>query len=222
MKRFLSIMLCMVLIAGLVAVSAEAKKKTKTKKNKTKTETTYNEKTAKNNIKVTYTKTNTGILAVYKNKNNYAVSLKGTLKYVDAAGGTLLEDSVENLCLGKKKTMAYFYKAPVDENSNYMEYYEYSGSFTVADTSKKDYTDKITITTDIQPTMCKCVAMNTATKDLTSIFTTFVFYDAAGNILAAYNQHVNCTSASSALDFSVEYPGLSQPASVKVYKNWAY
>ena len=129
MKRFLSVMLCLMLIAGLIAVPVEAKNKTK--KNKTKTETTFNAKTAKKNINVKYIKTGEGILAIYKNKNNYAVALTASIKYVDVAGNSLLEDSVENPCIGQKKTMAYFFKGPVDDNNNFMNYRDFSGAISV-------------------------------------------------------------------------------------------
>lgn len=182
----------------------------------------FNAKTAKKNITVTYTETAEGILATYKNKNKTAVSLNATMKFKDAAGKVIAKETITNACFGKKRTMAYFFKAPLDSNNRVINYSSYKGAISVAKTSKTDYAKNIVISTDIQPILCNVTAQNNSGNDLTSIHATFVFYDSAGQIILCKNQYINCGKANTSIDLVLNYAEYRSPSKVKVYKNWAY
>ncbi len=224
MKRYLSLFLCFVLVLTAIAVPVQAKNKNKNK-NKTKTtstKNTFNAKKAKKKIKVTYQQTSEGMLVVFKNNNTYAVCMTAEFKFKDASGNSLLDEEVKNLCFGKKKTMAYFFRGPVDDEGHFVNYASYECNISVEKTTYKDYTSKIQVTPQIEPTLCNFMTINASTKELTSIFATVVFYDAAGNITFIKNQYFNCNQPTSATNVTVEYGGYLAPSSVKTYVNWAY
>ena len=182
----------------------------------------FNKKKAKKNIKATYEVMEEGILATYKNKNSYAVTLKATINFVDAAGQSIGKETFTDRCFPKKKTIVYFFRTPVADDGSPKKYSNYSVKFTVSKAAGKDYTGKIKITHEIQPTVTNCTAMNLAPVNLTSINATFVFYDSSDKIICVRNVYLNCRKANTAYDFTLTHVGLGTPKKMKVYMNWAY
>ena len=209
-KRYVSMTLCLLLIFSSVAIPSAAKK------------AQFNKKTAKKNIKATYQVKSEGILATYKNKNKYAVKIKMNIKYYDAAGQTVAKEPVVCECLGSKKTMVYFFKAPDDGKGGYINYNTYKASFSVAKPTYKDSTKSVNVITDVQPTNCKILVQNLGKKKLSTINLTLCFYDANGKFIVARNQYIKGMDANTTIEQEVNYSGYTPPKSVKVYKNWAY
>ena len=182
----------------------------------------FNKKTATKNIKATYKVMDDGILATFKNKNAYAVTLKATINFVDADGQSIGKETFVDKCFPKKKTMVYFFKTPTIDDGSPKKYSNYSIKFKVGKAAGKDYTGKIKINYNIEPTVTKCTAMNLAPANLTSINATFVFYDGSNNIIAIRNVYLNCRKSNTAYDFTLTHVGLGTPAKMKIYMNWAY
>ena len=182
----------------------------------------FSKKKATKNIKASYKVMDNGILATYKNKNTYAVSLTATVKFVDAAGQTIGEETFLDKCFPKKKSVVYFFRTPMNDNGSPKRYGSYSLKFSVKKAEGKDSTGKIKINYSISPTVTNCTAMNLGKIDLSSINATFVFYNSKGDIMCIRNSYLNCRRANTANDFTLTYVGLGTPKKMKIYVNWAY
>ena len=182
---------------------------------------------AKTNLKkqvtVSYRKTPTGILAIYKNKNKKAVRVKATMHFKDGGKKDISRETQENLCLGGKSTATFFFPAPRDENGDCINYTSYSSSYSVSKSKFKNYASKIKISHQLDPAEAKFVAVNTGNKGLSHIHATLVFYNGDGVIARCFTKELNCYHANDIQQFSIQYPDdMRDPSSVKVYVDWAY
>lgn len=205
----ISILLCLLMIVTIFAnpVPAQA----------------FDKKSAKKNVTVSYKRFSDGILAVYKNKNSFAVTLSGTLSFKDAEGKSLSKETQKNLCLTKKSTATFFFKTPLDGSGNPMIYDSYKGSYSVGQSKFKSRTSKINIATTLQPIQTDIAAINLSGKKLTNINVTFVFYDANDTALMCKSKYLNCYDINQVDQFSISYAGEHRtPSKVKTYINWAY
>lgn len=183
----------------------------------------FNKTKAKKNITVSYKKVSNGILAVYKNKNSYAVKLTAKMRFLDAADNDISVIKEVNNCLGAKSTAAIFYPAPYDSKGNIINYSSYKGSFSVAKTDYKSYSKKLTVSSDIQTISTNFSVVNTSDKNLKNIHVTVVFYDNDGAILGCQGKYLNCYEKGSSEMFTVSHDiKWITPAKVKVYVDWAY
>lgn len=207
-KRFLIPFLCFALILTLLTPGEVQ---------------AFDKAKAKKNVTVTYKKTPTGVLAIYKNKNKTALTLNATFRFRDAAKKDLSKETQKNLCLGAKSTATFFFAAPRDEYGNCINYSSYSGSFSVSKSKKKTYVKNIQISSQIDTVETKFAAINTGKKDLTNIHTTMVFYYVDGSISRCFTKELNCYKAGELTQFSIQYPDdMGKPDKVKVYVDWAY
>lgn len=207
-KQICIFALCLVLVLTLFAFPADTYAKTNTLKKK---------------VTVTYKKTPTGILAVYKNKNKKAVRIRATMHFKDAAKNDISKDTLENLCLGAKATGTLFFPAPRDENGDCINYNSYSCSYSVKKSSYKNAASKIVISSELDIVEGKFVAVNSGKKTLSHIHATAVFYGADGSIRRCFTKELTCYKPGEIFQFSIEYPSdMSKPDKVKVYIDWAY
>lgn len=178
---------------------------------------------AKKNVSVSYKKTPTGVLAIYKNKNKTSLNLSATFRFKDAAKKDLSKETQKNLCLGAKSTATFFFAAPRDEYGNCINYSSYTGSFSVSKSKKKNYVKDIQISSQIDTVETKFAAINTGKKNLTNIHATMVFYYADGSISRCFTKELNCYKPGEMSQFSIQYPNdMGKPNKVKVYIDWAY
>lgn len=207
-KCFLIPLLCFVLIMTLLAPGEVQ---------------AFDKNNAKKNVTVTYKKTPTGVLAIYKNKNKTALNLSATFRFKDAAKKDLSKETQKNLCLGAKSTATFFFAAPRDEYGNCINYSSYTGSFSVSKSKKKNYVKDIQISSQIDTVETKFAAINTGKKNLTNIHATMVFYYADGSISRCFTKELNCYKPGEMSQFSIQYPNdMGNPNKVKVYIDWAY
>lgn len=183
----------------------------------------FNKTTAKKNVSVTYKKLPKGILAIYKNKNKAALKLSATMHFQDGDKKDISKESQKNLCLAGKSTATFFFQAPVDEYGQVINYSSYKGSFSVAKSKYKSYSNKISVSSDLQTIEGNFAAVNLGTKTLSNIHATIVFYDGDGHILGCSTKYLNCYQKNSIDQFSISYVDESwQPSKAKVYIDWAY
>lgn len=179
--------------------------------------------TLKKKVTVSYKKTPTGILAVYKNKNKKAVRVKATMCYKDGGKKNISKETQENLCLGVKATATFFFPAPRDENGDCINYASYTGSYSVSKSKYKNYASKIKVSHQLDPAEAKFVAVNTGNKGLSHIHATLVFYNGNRDITRCFTKELNCFHANDIQQFSIQYPDdMRDPSNVKVYVDWAY
>ena len=184
---------------------------------------TFDKKKAKKNITATYKKVPNGVLAIYKNKNNYAVKLTGKMRFLDADGKDIEVVKTVNNCLGAKSTSAIFYQSPYDYNGNIVNYNSYKGSFSVAKTKYKSFSKKLITSYDIQIVSTNFSVVNTSGKELENIYSSIVFYDSNGKILGCQGKYLNCYAKNSTDMFTLDHDmKWGQPAKAKIYVNWAY
>lgn len=182
---------------------------------------------AKTNLKkevtVTYKKTPTGVLAIYKNKNKKNVTVTITMHFRDASKKDISKETQKNLCLGAKSTSTFFFPAPRDENGDCINYTSYVGKYSVGKSKHKSYASKITISSQLDVIEGQFVAVNTSSKKLSHIHSTIVFYNSNGEIVRCFTKELNCFKPSEIQQFSVEYPDdMGKPDKVRVYVDWAY
>lgn len=183
----------------------------------------FDKNAAKKKITVSCKKVPEGILAVYKNKNKTAVSLTAELAFLDADKNSMSVEKQKNLCLGAKCTSAFLFRAPLDGSGEYVNYSSYSASFTVAKSRYKNYSRKISVGTNPQTVLVNYDASNKSGKNLDSIHATFLFYGRDGKLLGCQEKYLNCLEKNAADRGSIGYPhGITDPAKVKVYVDWAY
>lgn len=183
----------------------------------------FNKKEAKKKITVTYKKLPDGILAIYKNKNKYPVKLTGTMRFQDADKKDVQVLKEQNFCLEKGASCAMFFSTPYDSDGHYINYSNYKGSFTVAETKYKGYCQKINISADMQVVRSNFSAINTGKKTLSTIHVSIIFYDAEDRILGYRGKYLNCYKKDSMDLFTIDYPaGWGTPANVKIYVDCAY
>lgn len=187
------------------------------------TQAAFNKTTAKKNVTVTYKKLPKGILAIYKNKNKTALKLSATMHFQDGDKKDISKETQKNLCLAGKSTAAFFFQAPVDEYGQVINYSSYKGSFSVAKSKYKSYSNRISVSSDLQTIEGNFAAVNLGTKTLSNIHATIVFYDGDGHILGCSTKYLNCYQKNSIDQFCISYVGESwQPSKAKVYIDWAY
>ena len=183
----------------------------------------FNKTKAKKNITVTYKKVPDGILAIYKNKNDYTVKLTGKVRFLDASKNELSAIKEINNCVGAKSTCAIFYPAPYDSDGNVIKYNSYKGTFSVAKTKYKSYSKKMTVGTDLQTIGTNVSVVNTSGKKLNNIHVTAVFYGSDNSILGCQGKYVNCYEKGSIDLFTLDHKSSwGRPSKVKIYVNWAY
>lgn len=185
--------------------------------------TKFNAKTAKKNVTTKYYKLPDGILAICKNKNNYAVTLEGKVTFLDAEKHKLAVSEDANYCLGAKQTCAMFYKAPLDANSNYVVYASSKKSLKVSKCSFTSYSKKIHTTTNMLPAIFNLSVINNGSKKLDVIRVSCVLYDGAGHISGYVQKYVSCYQKGSSVVESINYPATCTGCSkIKVYVDTAY
>ena len=211
MRKHLKVLvfLCCLLMAVSMVQPVEAKK--------------FDSKAAKKKITVTYKKVPNGVLAIYKNKNKFAVKLSGTMRFRDSSNKAISTEKLANECLGPKSTAALLYLAPVNEVGDVINYANYKGSFSVSKTPNKSYAKKISIQSEIGALSGNFAAVNMSGKNLDYIHVTTVFYDGNQNITYCQTKNINCHEKMSIDQFTVDYIGIvNKPQTVKVYVDWAY
>lgn len=208
-KRYLLLLLCLVLCTALVSpVHAKS---------------TFNKNKAKKNVTVTYKKLPDGILAVYKNKNKTALKLTASMDFLDADKKSISKEKQTNLCLGGKSTAAFFFPAPRDEYGNPVNYASRKGSFSVAKSKYKSYSSKINTSYELTAVEGQFTASNQSGKKLSSICAVIVFYDRDDIPLKCTVKYLNCFEKNAVDQFGISYAGESyQPEKAKVYVSWAY
>ena len=183
----------------------------------------FNKKEAQKKITVSYKKLSDGILAIYKNKNKYAVKLTGTMRFRDADGKDIQVLKEQNFCLEAGASCAMFFSTPYDSNGNHVNYTSYKGSFSVAKTQYKGYSKKISISSDIQTVYSNFSAINTGKKTLSNIHVSIIFYDSEGIILGYRGKNVNCYKKNSMDLFTIDHAvNWGIPAKTKIYVDCAY
>ena len=209
LKKFIAFILCLVVITNLFTMPRTVQAKTKT--------------TLKTKVTVTYKKTPTGVLAIYKNKNKKNVHIKATMHFRDASKKDISKETQENLCLGSKSTATFFFAAPRDENGDCINYTSYSGKYSVSKSNYKSSASKITINSQLDVVETKFVAVNRNSKKISHIHATFVFYNSNGNIGRCFTKELTCYKPTDIEQFSIQYPDdMRNPSNVKIYVDWAY
>lgn len=182
-----------------------------------------NSKISKKKVVVTYKRVPTGILVVCKNKNKSTISIKETVKFLDSDKQTLSSESQRNLCLKGQSTASFFFPAPRDSDGNSINYTSFTGKYSIGKSKYKNRKSDIKISSDLDVTEGRFVAVNTGKVTLSSINATFVFLDASGSVLGCYTKYINCFKPNDIEQFSIGYIGeFSHPNKVKIYINWAY
>lgn len=211
MKRTkgLILLLCAVLLLGMLTPTVQAKK--------------FNAKEAKKKVTVTYHKTQNGILAIYKNKNKTALKLTATMKFLVGNDSVLEKTTKVNYCLGGKTSGTIFFPTPRNEYGDYINYSNYKASFKVAKSTKKSYSKKIAVSSELKGIEGAFTAVNMSGKTLSNIDATIVFYDNNDNLLGCQTANPTCFKPNDMDQFTVTYPsGMGTPSKVKVYINSAY
>lgn len=183
----------------------------------------FNKTKAKKNITVTYKKISDGIVAIYKNKNDYPVKLTGKMKFLDSDKSAIKTLKDVNYCLAAKSSAVIFYPAPYDSNGNYINYTSYKGSFSVSKTSYKSYSSKIKVSKSINTIDTNFSAINNSGKNLENIRISILFYDSNGEILGCKMKYLNCYKKGSVDLFNIDHAmNWATPAKAKVYVDFAY
>ena len=183
----------------------------------------FNKTTAKKNISVTYKTAPNGILAIYKNKNKTAVKLSSTMNFLDADKKSISKEKQVNYCLGGKSTGTFFFVAPMDESGNTLKYTSFKCSFSIAKSSYKSYSKKISVSSDLKVISGNFAAINMSGKTISTIHATIAFYDSTNHLVLCRPKNLNCFQANSIDQFTIDYPDqINQPAKAVVYIDWAY
>ena len=207
LKKFIVFILCLVTVTNLFTMPQTVQAKT----------------TLKSKVTVTYKKTSTGILAIYKNKNKKNVHVKATMHFRDANKKDISKETQENLCLGAKATATFFFSAPRDENGDYVNYTSYSGKYSVSKSNYKSSASKIKIKSQLDIVEAKFTAVNEASKKVSHIHATFVFYNSNGDIDRCFTKELTCFKPADIEQFSIQYPSdMQTPSRIKTYVDWAY
>ena len=178
---------------------------------------------AQKNLSVKYYKLKNGVVAICKNKNSFAVSLDGTVKFLDNDKSVITKSVDQNACLGAKESCALFFKAPLDQYGNYVRYDSCKKSIKVGNTKYKSYSKKISTTTNMQVVMYNLCVANNSTKKLDVIRVSCLVYDAGGNLAGYSQKYVTCYKSGSSLIENMDYPATcSSPSKIKVLVDCAY
>lgn len=182
-----------------------------------------NSKISKKKVVVTYKKVTRGILVICNNKNKATISIKETVKFLDSDKQTLSSETQKNLCLKGKNTATFFFATPRDSDGNTINYTSFTGRYSIGKSKYTSRKSDIKINSELDVTEGRFVAVNTGKTTLSSIYATFVFYDASGSILGCYTKYINCFKPKDIDQFSIGYiDEFLHPDKVKVYINWAY
>ncbi len=215
MKKFLSIILCMVLVVSVMQIPAYAKKTQKNNKTKT-------EKIQKKKIVIKSEKLSDGVYVTYKNNNKSAVCVTISITYKDGIGTVLRSDEYENQVLAKGKTAAKLFQAPMDGNENYLDYSSYECTVTKISKAKvTDLSKKIVIMQDIGESNVTIKCANTALKTVGVLSLSIILYDNNGNNLKIVDQALSNIESSEIRELTIDYNGMQKPAKIKIYKNFA-
>lgn len=181
-------------------------------------------KKAIDNVKIKYYKVEDGVVAICKNNNTYAVSLSGTVNFLDAAKHVLTKSTDNNECLGAKQTCVLFFKGPMtSDGSKYALYYKYKSSMKARKTSNQDYANSIVATADMQPVAVNLSVLNVGKTKLDIVRVSVLLYDHNHKLIACIPKYVTCHKKGQTAMESLDYPSFAQGAdTVKVYVDCAY
>lgn len=183
----------------------------------------FDQAVAKKKISVVYKKAPNGVLAIYKNKNKFPVKINSTMKFLDSDKKSLSKETQINYCLGGNSTGAFFFMAPLDECGELINYTSYKCTYSVSKSKYKSYSQKISVSSELQTISGNFAAINLSNKNLSTIHVTIVFYDSDDHIVLCKNKNLNCFEKNSIDQFTIDYiEYMNQPQKVKVYVNWAY
>ncbi len=151
------------------------------------------------------------------------VKLTANVSFLDGDKKSISKEKQSNLCPGGKSTAALFFPAPRDEFCHTVNYNSYKGSFSVAKSKYKNYSKKISVSTELDVIEGRFAAIDLSGKKLSNIHATVIFYDGNDEILGCSGKYLNCFEKESIDQFSISYAGESyQPVKAKVYIDWAY
>lgn len=207
--KVLSFLLCLSIVLTLCGATTQVQ--------------AFDKKAAKKKVSVTYRKVPNGVLAIYKNKNSYAVTLSGTMKFYDGASNVMSKETQKNNCLAAKKTATFLFKMPTDQYGNSIQYTKYKASYSVNSTKYKSAIDNISVNCELKPIQAQGVAVYNGKKTLSNVNATLVFYDGNDNIVSCKTKYLSCYTSNAIDQFTVNYDLESYvPSKYKIYINWAY
>lgn len=187
------------------------------------TASAFDSKAAKKKVTVTYKKLPDGILVFYKNKNKSAVQVTSTMCFMDNDTSVLSKEKQTVYCLAAKSTAAIFFKTPLNEYAQPVNYSTYKGSFSVSKSKYKSRNKNITISSELDAAEARFAAVNTGKVDLTNVYITVVFYDDSDSILGCSTKFLNCYSPNAIDQFSINLAGRGYvPTKAKIYLNGVY
>lgn len=222
--RYLLILLLCTCLSLLMPLESSASSKAVPLNNSTAMVKKNTSTKAIDNIKIKYYKVEDGIVAICKNNNKYAVSLSGTVSFLDAAKHVLTKSTDNNECLGAKQTCVLFFKGPLTlDGSKYALYYKYKSSIKAQKTSNVNYSNSIVATADMQPVAVNLSVLNIGKTKLDIVRVSVLLYDHDHKLIACIPKYVTCHKKGQTAMESLDYPSFARGAdSVKVYVDCAY
>lgn len=168
-----------------------------------------------------------GIVGIYKNNNDYAVSLEVKVVYYNSSGQMLDSSTDFNYCLGAGKSTALNFYLPTDDNFDYVTYNSYKAFMTVEKSYANDYSASVKYSSNVGASSVMCEVSNTGTKDLDSVCLACVYYDSNNKVIGYDYSYPDCNKAGTSnvvsfyLPYDENYDTIT-PASYKIFEKGIY
>ena len=183
----------------------------------------------KKNVKFTFKKTPTGLIAYVKKKNKFNVQVYSYVNFKNSKNKQICKSQDNTYCLEKGKTAVFEYYC-INSNYKYTKFKKYSHTYNVyvAD-GKASYVSKISAKlTKKTNSYCTVTFKNNSKQKLSFIHYTVLFTDKKGNIINVYSSYANCTKKNSKdtrtiyYDYSSKTHSYVKPAKYKIIIDYAY
>lgn len=184
----------------------------------------------KKNVKLTFKKTNVGVMAYVKNTNKFNVEVHAEITFKNSKGKKINSTTDRNYCLEKGKTCIFDFTCYSPSTYKNVPFSKYSYTYTVeASTNKLSYVSKISAKLASKDNYCyKFNVKNNSKKNLSFIHLTAVWFDKKGKVIGVDDTFASCEKKNSQKTSYLYYPYDSKkstyikPAKCKLYVDYAY
>ena len=183
----------------------------------------------KKNVKFTFKKSTTGVIAYVKNNNKFNVEVHAEVTFKNSKGKKINKTTDRSYCLEKGKTGVFNFSCYSPKTYKNVPFSKYSYTYTVEASTYKSYVSKIsTKLASKDDYSYKFKIKNNSKKNLNFIHVTIVWFDKKGNVIGVDETFPSCEKKNSQCTSTLYCPydlnkyTYIKPAKYKLYVDYAY
>ena len=183
----------------------------------------FDEKEIDENISVECIKAKDEIIAIYKNDNDFTVSIEPTMFFYDSDGQAIsLSDGDGNYCFEGNSTCVMRFDYPVNSYGERVEFAYYGTIHNVEKSKYIGYAKSISVSSNFGSNSVMATVNNNTGMSVETCKLAIIYYDKDGNAIGYNREYADFENGELSDIVSFEFPEDEIPASYEIFVNNAY